>query len=86
MNQVNRGGSWYDVVSDCQLVYRDYDSLDYRYDSLGFRLAKYRNRSRMFRGGCWHSHPRIVRAAYRLYDTPGYRYAYLGFRLARRKP
>ncbi len=38
--RVLRGGSWYDIPRDLRAAYRNGYTTDYRYDNLGFRLAR----------------------------------------------
>jgi formylglycine-generating enzyme required for sulfatase activity len=39
-NRVLRGGSWYNTARYARAAFRDYDTPDYRYGSLGFRLVR----------------------------------------------
>lgn len=38
--RISRGGSWWEVAIHCRSAYRNRDSPDNRYDSLGFRVAR----------------------------------------------
>jgi hypothetical protein len=39
-DRVSRGGSWGNSPQSCRVAYRDYNTPDFRYDDLGFRLAR----------------------------------------------
>jgi len=84
-NLVLRGGAWGSIAESCRSAYRRWRGTGYRYEYLGFRLARNKKSNYVYRGGSWHRGAEDCRSAFRRYwlDS-GDRRRYLGLRLARR--